>query len=86
MFASLALLSACASFSPLPTDKIQTAEQAIQIAKAMCDVRGLKGGWGATWNQGIWTVEFFGNSGLSMLQVPVASGNGKASGCNWVEI
>jgi|GEM_PF-4221938 len=81
-----ALLNGCASFKPAPTDKIQTAEQAIQIAKAACDVRGLKGEWSGTWASGAWTVDFLDKDRIAMLQVSIASSDGKMGQCGWIEV
>jgi hypothetical protein len=80
------LVTGCASFEPSSTDKIQTAQQAIQIAKATCDVGGTEGWWAATWQSGVWTVSYVDRSSEPMMQVQIASSDGKAGQCGWFEI
>jgi hypothetical protein len=82
----IAVLLGCASFEPSPADKIQTAQQAIQIAKATCDVRGIKGWWSATWQSGLWTASYVDRSSSAMLQIQIASSDGKAGQCGWIEV
>ena len=80
------LLNGCANFQPSSADKIQTAKQAIQIAKAICDVRGAKGWWAANWQSGVWTVSYVDRFSYPMLQVRISSSDGKAGVCGWIEV
>lgn len=77
-----ALLTSCAG-TPPPTDKVSTADQAIQIAKANCDTHGWNGKWRAEWNTGTWHVGF--NYMSAYMSISVASNDGKVGECIWPE-
>lgn len=52
----LAFLAACAAGPALPTDKVQTANQAIEMAKRYCGLHNRNDDWTAKFDSGIWIV------------------------------
>jgi hypothetical protein len=85
----LLVLACCSTYLPeqaLITDKVQTAEAAIIIAKEACNARAgdTDGKWQATLRQGIWHVEHQYSAGdpkCNWERSNVWADNGKADGC-----
>jgi hypothetical protein len=87
-FLTVALLLASCTTRPAPpsTDKVQTAEQAVAIAKAYCRSNGQEGYWGAQWAAGKWDVEFRPPVGPEWpFNLTITSADGTLGECRYAE-
>jgi hypothetical protein len=86
IFGALPFITACA-IGPRPalTDKIQTEEQATEIAKKACDLyKGEAGHWSVNYDAGRWDVSFDRLKGQPFL-ISIKAADGTHGTCSYVE-